>query len=289
LVLITLLGEERHEPAKDVLLQLFQSGEPDDIRGAALAAVQVFGDEAIGAALLEALPGAGGLKPRIASALVSRKSWAEPLLAAVDAGDIPPGDVDRDLLINLTALGDPAIDALVLKHWGAIRSSPDEKMAQVNAVWATIKNGPGNARDGIPIYEESCGKCHVHLGVGRQVGPEITGLNRKDLWDFVTNVVDPSKSVLPEYTGTIFTILGEDDGLGAEERTVTGFVLRDADTEITLIDSAGTEMVVAKDRIKSMEPMALSVMPEGLVAGMSDQELRDLFAFIQADSPPPAE
>ena len=238
---------------------------------------------------MERLPTSEGLKGQIASALVSRTAWATELLQAVDRGEVPVADVNRALLINLAALSDPAIDALVLKHWGAIRTSPDEKMGLVNAISSKIKNGPGYARAGIKIYEESCGKCHVHLGIGRKVGPEMTGLNRKDRWDFVTNVVDPSRSVLPEYTGTTFTIIGEDDGLGAAEQTITGFILRESDTEITLIDSAGTEMVVSRDKVKAMEPMALSVMPEGLVSTMTDQELRDLFAFIQADSMPPAE
>ncbi len=289
IALIKLLGEEQYDPARETLLQLFLGTEGDDIRGAALGAVQRFPDEAVGATLLKTLPTSEGLKGQIASALVSRTAWAMELLKAVDQGTVPAADVNRALLINLAALGDAEVDALVLKHWGAIRTSPDEKMGLVNAIHSKIKNGPGYARPGMKLYEENCGKCHVHLGVGRKVGPEMTGLNRKDTWDFVTNVVDPSKSVLPEYTGTTFTIIGEDDGLGASEQTITGFILRESDSEITLIDSAGTEMVVSRDKVKSMEPMALSVMPEGMVSNMTDQELRDLFAFIQADSLPPAE
>jgi putative heme-binding domain-containing protein len=191
------------------------------------------------------------------------------LLDAVDTGKIPPADVARDLLANLAALNDPAIDALVGKHWGAIRTSPAEKMAQVNAAWATWKNGPGNARNGIKVFENICGKCHIHLGIGRKVGPDLTGLNRQDLWAFITNVIDPSMSILPEYTGTTFTILGEDDGLGAEERVVNGFLLRETDAEISLVDSAGNEMTLPLDKVKSKEPMKLSVMPEGLLNGMS--------------------
>lgn len=282
--LIKLLGEEGYAPAKAPLLALFNEG--GELREDALGALQKFGDPEIGAALLAALPEAGPLKPRIASALVSRKTWATPLLEAVDAGTIPPADIARDLLANLAALNDPAIDALVHKHWGAIRTSPAEKMAQVNAAWATWKNGPGNARNGIKVFEGICGKCHVHLGIGRKVGPDLTGLNRQDMWSFFTNVIDPSMSVLPEYTGTTFTILGEDDGLGAEERVVNGFLLRETDAEIALVDSAGNEMTVPRDKVKSMVPMTLSVMPEGLLNGMSDQDIRDLFNFIQADTPP---
>ncbi len=287
LALMKLLGEEKYSPAKAVLLQIFLGQEGDDIRIGALSAVQSFADADVCEALLKTLPQGGGLKGRIASALVTRKPWATKLLNAVDAGTVPATDVDRVLLINLAALGDPAIDTLVHKHWGAIRTSPDEKMGLVNAIHSKIKNGPGYAEAGVKIYEENCGKCHIHHGVGRQVGPEMTGLNRKDRWDFVTNVIDPSKSVLPEYTGTTFTILGEDDGLGREERTITGFILRDTGGEITLVDSAGTEMVVPREDVKSMEPMSISVMPEGLLSDMSDQDLRDLFAFIQADVWPP--
>jgi putative membrane-bound dehydrogenase-like protein len=282
--LMKLLGEEAYAPAKEPLLALFNEGGA--FREDALAALQQFGDPEIGAALLAALPAAGDLKAKIASALVARKAWATMLLDAVDTGKIPPADVARDLLANLAALNDPAIDALVGKHWGAIRTSPAEKMAQVNAAWATWKNGPGNARNGIKVFENICGKCHVHLGIGRKVGPDLTGLNRQDLWAFITNVIDPSMSILPEYTGTTFTILGEDDGLGAEERVVNGFLLRETDAEISLVDSAGNEMTLPLDKVKSKEPMKLSVMPEGLLNGMSDQDIRDLFNFIQADTLP---
>ncbi len=51
----------------------------------------------------------------------------------------------------------------VCYKWIESSEDPDEKMAQVNAVWATVKNGPGSALNGIKVYEEVCGKCHVHL------------------------------------------------------------------------------------------------------------------------------
>ena len=115
--LIKLLGEETYAPAKDTLLQLFLGQETDDIRIAALSALQNFNDPAIGKALLKMLPQGGGLKSRIAGALASRKAWAIDMLNAVDAGDVPVTDVDRDLLINLAAMNDPTIDSLVHKHW----------------------------------------------------------------------------------------------------------------------------------------------------------------------------
>jgi hypothetical protein len=45
-------------------------------------------------------------------------------------------------------------------------------------------------------------------------------------------------------------------------------------------------MTLPLDKVKSKEPMKLSVMPEGLLNGMSDQDIRDLFNFIQADAIP---
>ena len=287
ITLIKLLGEETYAPAKDVLLNLFLTEDSDAMRGAALSALQHFSDDAIGSTLVQALPKSANLKSRIAGVLASRKAWALELLNVVDAGAIPASDVDRDLLMNLAALQDSTIDSLVHKHWGTIRTSPDEKMAQVNAKWATVKNGPGNAYNGIRVYEESCGKCHIHLGIGRTVGPEITGLNRNDLWDFITNVIDPSRSVLPEYTGVVMTVLDEEDVFGdLSERTLTGFILEESDTQIRFIDSAGNELTVARESIKDIRPMTLSVMPEELLTDLPDQELRDLMNFIQSDTLP---
>ena len=53
-----------------------------------------------------------------------------------------------------------------------------------------------------------------------------------------------------------------------------------------LRESSGVEHTVQKSDIEQREWLQGSVMPEGLLADLSDQELRDLFAFLRCTTPP---
>jgi putative membrane-bound dehydrogenase-like protein len=281
--LMEMLGREHYPAARDPMLSLFTTSNDQALRKAALSALQQYGDPEVGKAFIHALASNDPLTSRLAAALVTRPDWATRLLEAVDGGTVAADKIARDLLANLAALNDPEIDALVRKHWGAIRQSPDDALAKVNGVYAIVKNGPGDRKRGITVYEESCGKCHVLHGVGRAVGPELTGIGRGNLWDLATEIVDPNRSILPEYVGTTFTVVGEDLGFGPEKRVINGFLLRETNQAMTIVDTAGNELTVPREEVLSMEPMRLSIMPEGLLDGMPDQKLRDLFAFLQSE------
>jgi len=280
--LMQLLGEENYADAIAPLLTLFKDGTAG-IKQAALSALNHYNSTEVGDTLLESLPNAGKLKPRIAGVLVSRQAWAEKLLAAVDAGTVPASDVDRDLLTNLSALKNKDIVALVTKHWGRIRMSHAETLARVNAIGAIVKNGPGDAKKGVAVYGETCGKCHVLYGIGRTVGPELTGIDRRNIWKLVEEVIDPNKSILPEYAGTIYTIQSDPN---QPERFITGFMVNESGNEMTIVDTAGNEVTVLKDHVTETFPMDISIMPEGILQGMDDQTLRDLFQFLQSNEAP---
>nr|NIP93461.1 hypothetical protein [Akkermansiaceae bacterium] len=40
---------------------------------------------------------------------------------------------------------------------------------------------------------------------------------------------------------------------------------------------------IARDRIRKKEVLKSSLMPEGILNGLSDAELRDLFAYLRGD------
>ena len=42
---------------------------------------------------------------------------------------------------------------------------------------------------------------------------------------------------------------------------------------------------LARTDIATMQPVGRSLMPEGLLDGLSDQELRDLFAYLRQSQP----
>jgi putative heme-binding domain-containing protein len=61
---------------------------------------------------------------------------------------------------------------------------------------------------------------------------------------------------------------------------LSGVIGRDTAETITLHMAANQSRTVDREDILSMEPSALSIMPEGLDAGLKDEELVDLITFL---------
>jgi len=47
----------------------------------------------------------------------------------------------------------------------------------------------------------------------------------------------------------------------------------------------GVNQVLPQDEIKEMKSTGVSLMPQGLLNSLSDQQLRDLFAYLQSAQP----
>jgi putative heme-binding domain-containing protein len=61
-----------------------------------------------------------------------------------------------------------------------------------------------------------------------------------------------------------------------------GFLLSRDDTRIVLRTGPGLEQILAAAEVARLKPEPLSAMPEGLVDGLSPQELADLVAWLAA-------
>ncbi len=47
----------------------------------------------------------------------------------------------------------------------------------------------------------------------------------------------------------------------------------------------GEDIRVERKAVKALNPMGKSLMPEGLLNGLSDQALRDFFAYLRISQP----
>ena len=55
--------------------------------------------------------------------------------------------------------------------------------------------------------------------------------------------------------------------------------------EEVLRSAEGTDITVPRSNIDEMRVIPQSIMPEGLLGGMSDQQGRDLFAYLRSTQP----
>jgi putative heme-binding domain-containing protein len=66
---------------------------------------------------------------------------------------------------------------------------------------------------------------------------------------------------------------------------LTGF-LADEDKQTVVIRGIdGANMTIARAEIDEMKPAGFSLMPEGLLSSLEDQQIRDLFSYLRSTQP----
>ena len=65
-----------------------------------------------------------------------------------------------------------------------------------------------------------------------------------------------------------------------DERVLTGVILEETEVMIAL-QTQEEELTIEKDEIEEIIPSKLSLMPEDLLQNLTDEELRNLFAYLR--------
>ena len=135
----------------------------------------------------------------------------------------------------------------------------------------------GDAMRGAKVYERlQCNTCHgggVTPGQeGRLFGPDLVGVTRRlSRVELADALVYPSKQVADRFKAQEVRLK---DG-----ELLAGFITEQTDDTVTL---AARDQVhrVPRARIQSIAPQATSLMPERLSNALTDDEVRDLLAFL---------
>jgi putative membrane-bound dehydrogenase-like protein len=245
------------------------------VRGPALRALAAYDDDATPTAILDAYGTfSGGEKRDALNTLVSRSAFARPLLAALEAGKVAKSDVTADVLRQLRAMKDPKIQKGLETAFGHFREVSADKKAQIEkyrGIYYAGGSTPGNASSGRVVFNRVCVQCHTLFDTGGKVGPDITGSNRGDLNYLLENVVDPNAVIPNEYR---VTEIETKDG-----RMLTG-ILKIMGDQSVLLQTANELVTIPRNEIASRTQSENSMMPEGLLDGLKDQEVRDLIYYL---------
>jgi len=277
--LIEVLGQTGKPECVPVLLRVLAEGKGDGVRGAALSALQPFAEERVTRAVLDAYPSlSAALRSKAQALLCSRPASALAFLQAVDAGQINPKDVPLDPLRRVAGYKDQRLTKLIEKHWGKVGPLPaGEKVARINAIRHSLGQRPGDLANGKLLFTKTCATCHTLFNEGNKVGPELTTADRKNRDFLLLSIVDPSAYIRPEFVAYVVNLK---DG-----RALTGLVAESSPGAITLLNDKNERTVIAREKIDDMAASPVSLMPEKILDPLSEQEIRDLFAYLQAEGP----
>jgi len=130
----------------------------------------------------------------------------------------------------------------------------------------------GDAQRGAAIFRERCVTCHALRGEGTALGPDLASVAANGGDKLLVSIFDPNREVAPNFTAwTVETAEGE---------TVTGLLVRETDSAVTLKLAGGAETAFARAQVKALRQEARSLMPEGLESGLSPSDVAGLLAWL---------
>ncbi|MFN9721012.1 MAG: PVC-type heme-binding CxxCH protein, partial [Planctomycetota bacterium] len=277
--LIEICGQVRHDQLKAALVTAATSEQDPDLLAAVLTALQNFDDPALAGPVLARiaiLPETARLAAE--AMLVSRAAWSKQLLNAIDAGIVSPSIMTDSGVRKLQLHQDPAIEDSIRRHWGELSGlSPAEAQQEISRIRTALDLGSGNPRNGKPIFMQNCGRCHLLFEEGGKIGPDLTPFDRNNLDRMMSSIVNPSLEIREGFENHVV--------LTTDGRVLNGF-LADRDTQVVILRGVdGQNIVLKTSEIDDMKAVPQSVMPEGILKALTEQQLRDLFAYIRSTQP----
>ena len=280
---IRILGEIEQPGAADALLRAARDSKQGAVRAEALNSLQRYSANDIGVSVLEifraGLPEADGVRNAALTLLASRAAWARLLLHDIAEKKIAAQAIPTDIVQKLAA--DPRQGRgrtggedvrQGARHDAGGQGPRDAPRRQAP------EGGQERRRRRAEGLRDDCAKCHKLFGTGGEVGPDLTGYERSNALYWMENVIDPSAVIREEY---MQFVVQTTDG-----RTLTGLVAGQDKTTVTLRDQEGRDTKMLAARIEEMRASPVSIMPEGQLKALKDQEVRDLFAYLMSKTKP---
>ncbi len=253
-----------------------------DLRGQAIRGLARFEDPKTPTAIFEQYKNfAPADKLDALNTLASRDAYAMELLKKLQDKTIPATDISPATVRQLGELKIPEIDKWISTSWGSIKSTPEDKlaeMAKIREMVLAAKPDDMSASRGRVVYAKTCAQCHTLFGEGGKVGPDLTGSGRSDLEYVLTNVVDPNAVVGKDYQVWLIRT--------KKKRLISGIISREDDNAVTVLSETET-IVLPKTEIERRKQADVSMMPEGLFGGLEKRDLLDLIAYIRSPSQVP--
>ncbi len=240
------------------------SKEPEGVR---LLALSLVPGAAVG--LLERWPESGAaLRREVLYALSGRPGGPGQVLEKIRQGTLRPGDIPPSLAALWRTHGDARTQALA-NEW---LPAPVRDRSAVIAQRQPALTLPGNAGRGAPIFEQRCAMCHQDEDVTPKPGPNRASFRDKGKPLLLLAMLDPDREVAPQYARTTLTL---------KNGTVSaGITAAENPEEVRLLLPAGQQLIALRPDIERVERDTASLMPTGVEAGLTDQELADLLAWI---------
>ena len=273
---IDLLKHADWKSAGPALMAVSTSKEAFDLRTAAIRAAATFNEAEVTNELLAAKRWAAiapAEREMTLAALLAQPPHVPRVLDAIEAGALPKNALSAAQRTALSKNKDTAIRDRVTKLLGAVADGDRMKAYEAEKVVLTLTP---NAKHGGEIFKNICSTCHRLNQEGHQVGPDLLDIRSQPKESILLHIVVPDFEIAPGFAATNVEMK---DG-----RVLSGIVISDTPESITLRQPLGVEENLLRANITSLTASEHSLMPPGLEAAMSKQDMADLLSFLKGEN-----
>jgi len=258
------------EQSGETLLKIALDEASTDLAAAALKSVVAYSKSEVSAGLLAGWARyTPARRDAVLGALLGVPFHLKALLAAVEAKQIPASVFTGVRRRQVLASKDPAIKAQAEKLLTV--SARPEALAEASKA-LVLKPNPSEGR---AVFNAVCATCHRLDREGHAVGPDLFDVRRQTKENILFHVVNPDAEIAPAFTA----YLAE----AKDGRILSGILVGDTPTSITLRGPLGVETSLLRADLAKLEALPGSLMPTGLEAGLSKQQLADLLAYLKGE------
>ncbi|HEV8000753.1 MAG TPA: PVC-type heme-binding CxxCH protein [Planctomycetaceae bacterium] len=197
----------------------------------------------------------------------------EALLDAVKAGTVRPVEVPIDVAERLKHSGSESTRDRAMSLFRGTTST--NRRAVVHQYLETVPSS-GSVERGAAVFRDNCLTCHTIQRVGRQVGPELSGISSRPREIVLHDILDPSAQVSADYVSYVVVT--------KEGKTFDGLIVNQSNGSVRLRRAGGEETVVPAASIEQIRASDKSLMPDGFETKISPQAMGDLLAFLRQPS-----
>jgi putative membrane-bound dehydrogenase-like protein len=254
--------------------QLIALLKDENMRSDAIRAMASYDDESLAKALLEQYPNMTSQdKLEVLHTMAARSDYGALLTESIKNGDVPR----RDIPAYIARLLFRVVGNRFLMVWGPVETLPEyveEGFTKFRGLLTAEALEDADPRKGRAIFRDTCFACHKMYGEGGLIGPDLTGANRSDIEYLLTNILTPNADIQDDYKMNIV--------LTKDGQMYSGVAVGENRRRLQLrVTNVVDPIVIPKSEIEDREIAELSMMPEGLLDYLSDQEALDLFAYLR--------
>lgn len=193
------------------------------------------------------------------------------LMKKMKAGEISPGLMPPMARWSYGRSTNEEVKALALELFGQANS---DRAALIASYREVLAKHPGDPEKGALVFQKAaCVTCHQVGGVGVDVGPPLNDVKIKPAEALLTDILDPNRAIEERW---VSQTVEATDG-----RILAGLVHGEDAAAVTLRVPGGVTMTVPKAEVKSLTSTGMSLMPVGLEAAITKEEMADLIAFLK--------